>query len=145
MNHSCDPNVVRHNYGKCSVFRSLRQIKKGEQLVDSYGPHFVSEALSVRTEVLRSRFRFKCVCRACHLDFPTQQRLPWRLAGVEISDEIMAAVKFYLETGQVDFKLHGQLGKSISELDVRGLRMCQMYFVLQQMFKVIFASFYNFK
>jgi SET domain len=144
VNHSCDPNVVRHNYGKCSIFRSLRRIPKGEQLVDSYGPHFVSEALSLRTEMLKSRFRFICICDACRLHFASQQNLPWSMTGVEIGDDVMTAVKFYLETGKVDCGLQAQLGRCISLMDVRGLRMCQLYFVLQQMFKVIFASCHSF-
>jgi SET domain len=143
VNHSCDPNVVHHNYGKCSVFRSLRRISKGEQIVDSYGPHFVSETLSLRENILKSRFRFTCVCSACRLDFPTQHGLPWTLDRVEISDEIMTSVGMYLETGKADCGLQAQLGQTIFDLDLKGLRMCQLYFVLQQMLKVIFASLYK--
>lgn len=141
VNHSCDPNVVRHNYGKCVIFRSVRRIPKGEQLTDSYGPHFVSDTLSLRTDVLKARFRFNCICSACRLDYPTQQNLPWTLADVKISDVVMSAVKLYLETGKVDCGIQVPVEQSISELDVRGRRMCQLYFVLQQILKVIFASF----
>ena len=143
MNHSCDPNVVHHNYGKCSVLRSLRLISKGEQIIDSYGPHFVSEALSIREDILKSRFRFTCNCIACRQDFPTQHSLPWTLDEVEISDEITTSVGLYLETGKADCGLQAQLGQIICDLDVKGLRMCQLYFVLQQMLKVIFASSFN--
>lgn len=32
INHSCDPNVVRHSYGNTLVLRAIRPIKKGEQV-----------------------------------------------------------------------------------------------------------------
>lgn len=37
LNHSCNPNVVRHCYGSTLVLRALRPIKKGDQLFDNYG------------------------------------------------------------------------------------------------------------
>lgn len=37
LNHSCNPNVVRHSYGTHVVLRALRPIRKGQQLFDNYG------------------------------------------------------------------------------------------------------------
>ena len=40
INHSCDPNVVRHYYSCNGVVRSIRTIMKGEELLDNYGYHY---------------------------------------------------------------------------------------------------------
>lgn len=37
FNHSCNPNVMRTNYGTTIVKRALLTIKKGEQCYDNYG------------------------------------------------------------------------------------------------------------
>jgi hypothetical protein len=55
----------------------------------------------------------------------------------------MTSVGMYLETGKADCGLQAQLGQTIFDLDLKGLRMCQLYFVLQQMLKVIFASLHK--
>ncbi|KAG7201976.1 hypothetical protein KM043_004671 [Ampulex compressa] len=44
VNHSCHPNIVRHNYPSGQVVvRSLRLISKGTEILDCYGPHFLNE------------------------------------------------------------------------------------------------------
>merc|ERR1719277_2292478 len=37
INHSCDPNVVRHYYSVNAVVRTIRTIRKGEEILDNYG------------------------------------------------------------------------------------------------------------
>lgn len=70
FNHSCAPNAVYIFDGKCMVFRALRPIKPGEEVLISYirlvgGKHR-------RRERLHSHYYFDCSCEACtgESDFP---------------------------------------------------------------------------
>ncbi|TGZ37894.1 SET and MYND domain-containing protein 4 [Temnothorax longispinosus] len=66
VNHSCYPNVVRHSYPNgIVVVRALRFIGKGCEILDCYGPHFLSESKLNRREFLWKKYRFLCGCDAC--------------------------------------------------------------------------------
>ncbi|XP_012521783.1 SET and MYND domain-containing protein 4 [Monomorium pharaonis] len=66
VNHSCYPNVVRHSYPNgIVVVRALRFIGKGCEILDCYGPHFLSENKLNRREILWKKYRFLCGCVAC--------------------------------------------------------------------------------
>ncbi|XP_011165350.2 SET and MYND domain-containing protein 4-like isoform X2 [Solenopsis invicta] len=68
VNHSCYPNVVRHSYANgIVVVRALRfiGIGKGCEILDCYGPHFLSESKLNRREFLWKKYRFLCGCDAC--------------------------------------------------------------------------------
>ncbi|XP_011865219.1 PREDICTED: SET and MYND domain-containing protein 4-like [Vollenhovia emeryi] len=66
VNHGCYPNVVRHSYPNGAVVvRALRFIGKGCELLDCYGPHFLSESKLNRRELLWKKYRFLCGCDAC--------------------------------------------------------------------------------
>ncbi|KZC11015.1 SET and MYND domain-containing protein 4 [Dufourea novaeangliae] len=66
VNHSCYPNIVRHSYpAGMVVVRTLRFIGKGSEILDCYGPHFLSEGRLQRREYLWKKYRFLCECEAC--------------------------------------------------------------------------------
>ncbi|XP_076220583.1 protein-lysine N-methyltransferase SMYD4 isoform X2 [Nomia melanderi] len=66
VNHSCYPNVVRHSYPAGTVVvRTLRFIGKGKEILDCYGPHFLSEKRLQRREHLERKYHFLCECEAC--------------------------------------------------------------------------------
>ncbi|XP_020279387.1 SET and MYND domain-containing protein 4-like isoform X2 [Pseudomyrmex gracilis] len=66
VNHSCYPNVVRHSYPNgVVVVRATRFIGKGCEMLDCYGPNFLSESRLVRRELLWKKYRFVCGCDAC--------------------------------------------------------------------------------
>ncbi|XP_076668349.1 protein-lysine N-methyltransferase SMYD4 isoform X2 [Andrena cerasifolii] len=66
VNHSCYPNVVRHSYPSgIVVVRTLCFIGKGSEILDCYGPHFLSEGRLQRREYLWKKYRFLCACEAC--------------------------------------------------------------------------------
>ena len=70
-NHSCNPNVVRHSVGRNCVVRAIRNIKNGEEILDNYGAHFLSNSLEERQKLLFSQYFFKCNCEACVKNWPT--------------------------------------------------------------------------
>ncbi|XP_046407225.1 SET and MYND domain-containing protein 4-like [Ischnura elegans] len=74
INHSCDPNVVRHSYdGSIAVLRAIRPIRKGEQVLDNYGYHYAVHSLNMRRQSLREQYFFDCMCTSCTEMWPTYQ------------------------------------------------------------------------
>lgn len=78
-NHSCSPNVVRHSNGKTCIVRAIRPIKKGEEILDNYGPHFLSNNLDERHKDLHTQYFFKCNCKACSDKWPTVDKLQFQV------------------------------------------------------------------
>ncbi|XP_075227028.1 protein-lysine N-methyltransferase SMYD4-like [Lycorma delicatula] len=77
INHSCDPNVVRHSHnGDTVVLTAIQQIAKGEQILDNYGYHHAVHDLHTRQNHLFSQYHFLCNCIACVEDWPRYHLLP---------------------------------------------------------------------
>ena len=74
-NHSCNPNVARHSNGRTCIVRAVRAIRKGEEILDNYGPHFLSNNLEERQKYLETQYFFKCTCEACLEKWPTVDKL----------------------------------------------------------------------
>lgn len=77
MNHDCHPNVsIEHPYPlsqyKLAV-RAVRDIKKGEQLCETYvNPRWNKET---RVNYLDKTYMFKCHCERCEKDLPLTDEL----------------------------------------------------------------------
>ncbi|KAK9498328.1 hypothetical protein O3M35_002986 [Rhynocoris fuscipes] len=77
INHSCDPNVVRHNYnGDIVALIAIQVIKKGEQIFDNYSYHHAIHDKEQRQTHLLSQYYFVCKCPACLYDWPLYASLP---------------------------------------------------------------------
>ena len=74
-NHSCNPNVARHSNGRTCIVRAVRSIRKGDEILDNYGPHFLSNNLEERQKHLETQYFFKCTCEACSEKWPTADKL----------------------------------------------------------------------
>nr|XP_018907929.1 PREDICTED: SET and MYND domain-containing protein 4 [Bemisia tabaci] len=71
INHSCDPNVVRHSYnGDTVVLRAIQVIHAGDQLYDNYGYHHALHSREERQKHLLEQYYFQCQCLACLEDWP---------------------------------------------------------------------------
>lgn len=75
LNHSCDPSVVRHSFGNVCVARTIRSIRKGEELKDNYGALYATHDFATRVEKL-SQYYFKCSCEACLANWPQYFEIP---------------------------------------------------------------------
>ncbi|KAG2222038.1 hypothetical protein INT45_003683 [Circinella minor] len=77
MNHSCIPNVAIE-YGNTKaqyriVVRALRDIKKGDQLCETYvNPRWNKET---RVNYLDKTYMFQCKCERCENDIPLTDQL----------------------------------------------------------------------
>ncbi|XP_071438729.1 SET and MYND domain-containing protein 4-like [Hetaerina americana] len=84
INHSCDPNVVRHNYGSSAVLRAIRPIQEGEQLLDNYGYHYAVHSLKLRKDNLREQYFFECMCTPCSELWPTYHLMQNNDIGISL-------------------------------------------------------------
>lgn len=65
VNHSCVPNSQWGFVGNYIVFRSLRDINKGEEITISYGPNKNIHQVVSRLAVLKMKYHFDCDCSGC--------------------------------------------------------------------------------
>jgi len=63
MNHSCNPHVSYYKRKNQMWFETVRPIKAGEEVFDSY--IFTLDDRTVRQEALRRRYGFDCQCDKC--------------------------------------------------------------------------------
>lgn len=75
-NHSCNSNVYRFSIGKVCIVKALREIQCGEEILDSYGPHFASNLIDDRVGLLKGQYLFDCNCSACTEDWSLYVKLP---------------------------------------------------------------------
>ncbi|XP_063239952.1 SET and MYND domain-containing protein 4-like [Bacillus rossius redtenbacheri] len=65
LNHSCDPNIINSFYNQYLIIRACRDIPKGEEVVNCYGPHFRRTGTRERRALLSGQYHFACACNRC--------------------------------------------------------------------------------
>jgi tetratricopeptide (TPR) repeat protein len=76
INHSCNPTVVRHYYSDECVLRAIRNMRKGEEILDNYGALWAVHPKKFRQDKLKDQYFFTCQCDACLVDWPIYPELP---------------------------------------------------------------------
>ncbi len=76
INHSCNSNIHRFTMGNTCIVKTLREIKAGEEILDSYGPHFASNSLEDRIRFLDGQYLFCCDCQPCIENWLVYTNLP---------------------------------------------------------------------
>ncbi|XP_023723064.1 SET and MYND domain-containing protein 4 isoform X3 [Cryptotermes secundus] len=84
MNHSCDPNIINSFYNQYLIVRACRDIPRGGEVFNCYGPHFRHMGTRERQEILRSQYFFSCTCKPCSL--PGQQDFQERFSALLCSE-----------------------------------------------------------
>jgi len=79
VNHSCDPNIVRHSFGSTCVARAIHFIRAGEEILDNYGALYPTHTLSERQSKLSSQYFFSCSCIPCCQNWPLYFDIPSNL------------------------------------------------------------------
>lgn len=81
-NHNCNPNAYRINTpGKLCIVKAIREIEKGEEIFDSYGPLYLTEPRTERINKLQTQYQFRCNCLPCKDNWPSfgnLRKLPLR-------------------------------------------------------------------
>ncbi|XP_059157289.1 SET and MYND domain-containing protein 4-like [Physella acuta] len=65
MNHSCDPTIISSFVGDVLVVRTVKDVPKGEEIFNCYGPHCCRMRREERQEILKSQYHFVCLCAPC--------------------------------------------------------------------------------
>lgn len=68
--------MVRHYYSANASVRTIRTIKKGEEILDNYGYHYAVMPREERQRKLNNQYFFKCDCFACSKNWPLYPSLP---------------------------------------------------------------------
>ncbi|CAF4836224.1 unnamed protein product [Pieris macdunnoughi] len=75
FNHSCDPSVVRYFSGPYIIVRSVKNIKKGEEVAENYGPIFTMTSKEERQATLKDQYWFDCTCEPCQQNWPRYDQM----------------------------------------------------------------------
>ena len=75
FNHSCDPSIVRYYVEDYVVVQAIKNIFKGEEICENYGPIFFHSAKDDRQSRLEKQYWFKCSCVACQENWPLMHEM----------------------------------------------------------------------
>ncbi|CAH2068307.1 unnamed protein product, partial [Iphiclides podalirius] len=75
FNHSCDPSVVRYFCGSYIVVRAVKNIKRGEEVAENYGPIFTTVPREKRQADLKEQYWFDCACIPCQQNWPRYEEM----------------------------------------------------------------------
>ncbi|KAG6465918.1 hypothetical protein O3G_MSEX015498 [Manduca sexta] len=75
FNHSCEPSVVRYFCGPYIIIRAVKNINKGEEVSENYGPIFTTVPKEKRQAELKEQYWFDCNCIPCKDNWPTYQEM----------------------------------------------------------------------
>ncbi|XP_063394307.1 SET and MYND domain-containing protein 4 [Cydia fagiglandana] len=75
FNHSCDPGVVRYFSGNRIVVRTVKNIAKGEEVSENYGPIFTTVPKAERQSQLKEQYWFDCTCTPCRENWPLYEEM----------------------------------------------------------------------
>ncbi|XP_069689519.1 SET and MYND domain-containing protein 4-like isoform X2 [Periplaneta americana] len=70
FNHACDPGIIRYFQGTSVIVRAIKNIQCGEMIAENYGQIFTQTPRAERRAILKSQYRFDCVCVPCQEDWP---------------------------------------------------------------------------
>ncbi|KAL4132470.1 hypothetical protein QTP88_009613 [Uroleucon formosanum] len=110
LNHSCNPNIFSSNILKYVVIKASRDISKGEEITNCYGPNFRRMRLADRQASLKNQYHFDCKCCIC-LDPQT--------------DDIF----FKTLEGLVCLSCHNEIPATLLDLDVNDTVYCGLCYV----------------
>ncbi|XP_065341043.1 SET and MYND domain-containing protein 4-like [Cloeon dipterum] len=148
LNHSCDPNVVRHSHGNTAVLRAIKFIAKGSEILDNYGFHFAVHPKESRQTHLRSQYLFDCACEACSQSWPLHQDLPSLPLNKNLvqdeSEKLQVLIKKCLAGEDVPAGTNQQIFRHIKFLQENNARLCQEFNCCQEIAKQNFAKQGNF-
>uniref|UniRef100_A0A2A4J7W7 SET domain-containing protein n=1 Tax=Heliothis virescens TaxID=7102 RepID=A0A2A4J7W7_HELVI len=65
MNHSCEPNITNVFYKNTLYVKVIRELPKGAEVLNCYGPHYARRSTDDRREELKTQYGFNCMCPAC--------------------------------------------------------------------------------
>ena len=65
LNHSCEPTILNSFHKNQLIVKVVRDVRKGEQIYNCYGPHYRRMDYEDRRTVLWQQYFFTCSCAHC--------------------------------------------------------------------------------
>ncbi|XP_066929332.1 SET and MYND domain-containing protein 4-like [Clytia hemisphaerica] len=65
LNHSCEPSIVNSFQNERLIVKLTRDVKKGEEIFNCYGPHYRRMEFKERQKILQEQYFFTCSCTHC--------------------------------------------------------------------------------
>lgn len=75
FNHSCDPSIVRFYVEDKVCVQAIKNISKGEEISENYGPIFFHSGREDRKERLKKQYWFDCACIPCQENWPLMHEM----------------------------------------------------------------------
>ena len=75
FNHSCDPSIVRFYVEDWVCVQAIKNIRRGEEICENYGPIFFHSDRADRQERLSKQYWFDCRCMACEENWPLMHEM----------------------------------------------------------------------
>jgi len=88
FNHSCDPCIVRYYVEDHVVVQAIKNIRKGDEICENYGPIFFHSDKEDRVQRLEKQYWFKCACVACTENWPTMHTMTQDVLNFRCSDPV---------------------------------------------------------
>lgn len=93
FNHSCAPNTIRANIGPNTIMVTTENIKKGQELNDSYSYQFHDKLIGTRKKWLKERYKFDCKCEACENKWPMYEFMTKSIAKPGVNAKALHHIK----------------------------------------------------
>jgi len=93
FNHSCAPNSARANIGPNSLMVATENIKKGQEVTDSYCYQFHDKLIQTRKVQMKERFKFDCNCEACENKWPMYEFMTKSVAKPGVTAKALHHIK----------------------------------------------------
>lgn len=75
FNHSCDPSIIRFYIEDYVCVQTIKNIRKGEEICENYGPIFFHSAKDDRQSRLKTQYWFDCNCIPCQENWPLMHEM----------------------------------------------------------------------
>jgi len=75
FNHSCDPSIIRFYIEDYVCVQTIKNIRKGEEICENYGPIFFHSPKDDRIQRLKSQYWFDCRCIPCEESWPLMHEM----------------------------------------------------------------------
>jgi len=103
FNHSCDPSIIRFYIEDNVCVQTIKNIKKGEEICENYGPIFFHSAKEDRQARLKAQYWFDCNCISCEDNWPLMHEMTDEVLNFKCS-KCGAGVPFVTTSNNMNLK-----------------------------------------
>jgi len=101
------------------VVRALRFIGKGCEILDCYGPHFLSESKLNRREFLWKKYRFLCGCESEKMNYKCiacSEPMDFSITSAKVTNQRCAKCEKIVDLKRIEKQLTKSIQKRLSAI-----------------------------